>query len=129
LYTDQWDGSKWTWALPLGNPGGGVHVFGDVAVSNYKVPGGVHENVYVPGNDGSLDLDFFDGTNFNWVNLGVPTAPSHPSQQSQSAQEWLIDAAIASLAPLAVSKKHLAHGLSGLLQSTLFPSDAEVFRP
>jgi hypothetical protein len=119
LYTDYWDGSHWTWAPPLGNPGGGVSVFGDTAASNYQLGSTVHENVYVPGNDGSLDLDYWDGSSWNWVNLGLPTAPTHLNQQDQAAQESLIDAAIASLAPFSTPKRRLAHDLMTPAQSLL----------
>jgi hypothetical protein len=129
LYLDYWDGSKWNWAPSLGNPGGGVSVFGDTAASNYQVGSVLHENAYVPGNDGSLDLDYWDGSKWNWVNLGAPLAPSHLSLQSQSAQESLIDEAIASLAPLTNSKKHLEQSAFSLPQPTLLSPSEEVFRP
>jgi hypothetical protein len=68
LHLDYWDGHAWHWAHPnLGN--GGSPVFKTPAVINY--PGNpTHENVFVPGSDGNLYLDYWNGNSWHWVGLG-----------------------------------------------------------
>jgi hypothetical protein len=63
--------SKW---MGLGYGAGG-EMLDQPAAIDYQVAGGtLHENVFVTGQDGNLYLDFWDGTGWNYVNLGGPGA-------------------------------------------------------
>ncbi len=72
LWANWWDGAQWNWENH-GRPPGVLH-FGPVGVLTVMdSPGSAQRpHVFVRGSDGNLWVNWWDGTQWNWMNQGRP---------------------------------------------------------
>ena len=81
LYVNSWDGTKWLWADHGTPPGTGVNwpwgLMGGGAVTTYR-DGAGKQRIYAftGGNDGHLYTNYWNGTEWEWADQGMPQGAS-----------------------------------------------------
>src|SRR5262249_6031074 len=66
-----WNGFSWNWS-DLGIPGIGNEVFHPAAITYVDSAGNQQIYVFVQTNSGRLYVDYWNGSTWNWANLGGP---------------------------------------------------------
>jgi hypothetical protein len=71
LFVNWWNGSNWQWSNQ-GNPTATTALIGPGVITFQHTDGTRRIFAFVMGKDGNLHVDWWDGSNWKWSNLGRP---------------------------------------------------------